>query len=97
MEVSYTCRADSFQIPRGEPAPTVVEIGRPIGKTQSRQIKSAPLKPTARQFRQKLSIKKARSGNPMNTNNGLSLAHPPQERVRPFDLENAALLPPFFD
>src|SRR6202022_676815 len=71
MKISYACRVDGFQIPRGEPAPAVVEIGRPIGKTQSRQIKGYSLKPTAGQFRQKLSIKKARSRNPMNTNNGL--------------------------
>src|SRR5258708_13909138 len=97
MKISYACRVDGFQIPRGEPAPAVIEIGRPIGKTQSWQIKSDPLKPAAGQFRQKLSIKKARSGNPMNTNNGLSLAHPPQDRARPLDFENAPLPPPFFD
>jgi hypothetical protein len=33
----------------------------------------------------------------MNTNNSLSLAHPPQDRVRALDLENTALPPPFFD
>ena len=33
----------------------------------------------------------------MNTNNGLSLAHPPQDSVRPLDIENTTLLPPFFD
>src|SRR3984893_6386220 len=97
MKISYACRVDGFQIPGGEHAPAIIEIGRPIGKTQSRQIKSDPLKPAAGQFRQKLSIKKARSGNPINNNNGLSLAHPPQDRVRPFDRENTALLPPFFD
>src|ERR1700737_3683437 len=97
MKVLYACRVDGFQIPRGQPAPAVIEIGRPIGKTQSRQIKSDPLKPAAGQFREKLSIKKARRGNPMNTNNSLSLPHPPQDRVRPFDLENTALPPPFFN
>jgi hypothetical protein len=33
----------------------------------------------------------------MNTNNGLSLAYPPQDCACPLDLENTALLPPFFD
>jgi hypothetical protein len=39
MEIFDACRVDGFKIPRGEPAPAVVEIGRPTGKTQSRQIK----------------------------------------------------------
>jgi hypothetical protein len=43
MEIAYACRVDSFEIPRGEPAPAVIEIRRPIGKTQSRQIKSDSL------------------------------------------------------
>jgi hypothetical protein len=33
----------------------------------------------------------------MNTNNDLSPAHPPQDRVRRLDLENTALPLPFFD
>jgi hypothetical protein len=47
MEISYACRVDGFEIPRGEPAPAVIEIGWPIGKTQSRQIKGYSLKPAA--------------------------------------------------
>src|ERR1700738_2868709 len=97
MEISYACRVDGLEIPRGQPAPAVIEIGRPTGKTQSRQIKSDSFKPTAGQFWETLLIKKARSWNPMNTNNGLPLAHPPQDRVRPLDLENTALPPPFLD
>jgi hypothetical protein len=47
MEISYACRVDGFEIPRGQPAPAAIEIGWPIGKTQSRQIKGDPLKPAA--------------------------------------------------
>jgi ribosomal protein S17 len=47
MEISYACRVDGFEIPRGETAPAVIEIARPISKTQSWQIKSDPLKPAA--------------------------------------------------
>jgi hypothetical protein len=47
MEISYACRVDGFEIPRGEPAPAVIEIGRPTGKTQSRRIKGYSLKPAA--------------------------------------------------
>src|SRR5260370_40890300 len=54
MKISDACRVDGFEIPRGQPAPAVIEIGRPIGKTQSRQINSDPLKPAAGQFRKKL-------------------------------------------
>jgi hypothetical protein len=51
MEIAYACRVNRFEIPRGQPAPAVIEIGRPIGKTQSRQIKSDSLKLAAGQFR----------------------------------------------
>src|SRR5260370_33492014 len=95
MKISYACRVDGFQIPRGQPAPAVIEIGRPIGKTQSRQINSDPLKPAAGQFRQKLPIKKAGSGNPMNTNNALSLDLPPQDRVRPAGTTHTSRTPPY--
>jgi hypothetical protein len=47
MEISYAYRVDGFEIPRGRPAPALIEIGRPIGKAQSRQIKGDPLKPAA--------------------------------------------------
>jgi hypothetical protein len=47
MEISYACRVDGFEIPRSEPAPAEIEVGRPTGKTQSRQIKGYSLKPAA--------------------------------------------------
>jgi hypothetical protein len=47
MEISYACRVDRFEIPRGQAAPAVIEIGRPTGKTQSRQIKGYSLEPAA--------------------------------------------------
>jgi hypothetical protein len=47
MEFLYACRVDGLEMPRGQTAPAVIEIGRPIGKTQSRQIKRDPLEPAA--------------------------------------------------
>jgi hypothetical protein len=47
MEISYACRIDGFEIPSGQPAPAVIEIGRPTGKTHSPQIKDYSLKPAA--------------------------------------------------
>jgi hypothetical protein len=47
MDAMFRRLVDSFEIPRGEPAPAVIEIRRPIGKTQSRQIKSDSLKAAA--------------------------------------------------
>jgi hypothetical protein len=35
MEISYACCVDRLEIPSGQPAPGVIEIGRPTGKTQS--------------------------------------------------------------